>query len=190
MGSSFSCEKMENSDRKPAAFTTLYTQGRRIELAATPLGPNIPGIQAYHTSVVVDEIEYSFSFEGITESRDLSSHVRLPGGPGQVTYMGLTAISGKSMASYLRAHFKRGTYDLLRKNCNSFSDCALFYLLDHRLDPKFRGLEQIGHAADKHANLVQTLSGGDYTPNPEADKFSVEAIVRQINKDKANDAGF
>merc|ERR1712023_500460 len=99
---------------------------------------------------------------------------------------GLTAISGKQMHTALKPFFQRGSYDLLRKNCNSFSDCALFYLLDVRLDPKYRGLEQIGHAADKNAGLVRTLSGGDYQPNPKADGFSVNSVVRQVDKDKAS----
>lgn len=189
MGGAFSGEHIGDTGRRPAAFQTLYTQGHRVELAATTLGPGVPGIQAYHTSVVVDEIEYSFSIEGVTHGPELLSHKHLPNAPAKVLYVGLTAISGRKMLDYLKKHFRRGSYDLLRKNCNSFSDCALFYLLDTRLDPKYRGLEQLGHAADKHSRLVQTLSGGDYLPNPEADKFSVEDVIREINKDKSSDFG-
>lgn len=188
MGSSL-CLDSEDTGRRPAAFQTLYTQGHRVELAATPLGPRIPGIQAYHTSVLVDEVEYSFSFEGITEGRDLTSHQHLPNKPPQVLYMGLTALSGRKMNAHLGKYFKRASYDLLRKNCNSFSDCALFYLLDSRLDPSYRGLEQIGHAADKHANVVQKISNGEYFPNPEADNFRIEDVVAQVNKDKTEVLG-
>ncbi|CAE7677233.1 spin [Symbiodinium pilosum] len=48
----------------------------------------------------------------------------------QVVYMGLTRISGDDLREQLGRFFKRGSYDLLRKNCNSFTDCALFFLLD------------------------------------------------------------
>lgn len=174
------------TDRRTAAFQTLYESGHRVELAATRLGPSIAGLQAYHTSVVVDDVEYCFSMEGVTRGHDLKSHGHLPNAPAQVTYMGLTSIKGEAMQEYLRSHFKRGSYDLLRKNCNSFSDCSLYFLLDDRLDPKYRGLEQIGHAADKRAGLVQRLTGGDYLPNPEADPFSVEDIVGFIDKHKAS----
>jgi len=187
MGAAFGAEAAADTpDRRPAAFQTLYTQGHRVELAATKLGPGMPGLQAYHTSVTVDDMEYSFSFEGITHSPDFLSHKHLPDAPPKVMYMGLTALDGKQMIAALKPFFQRGTYDLLRKNCNSFSDCALFYLLDARLDPKLRGLEQIGHAADKNAGLVRALSGGDYQPNPKADGFTVKSVVAQVNKDKAS----
>merc|ERR1712039_380913 len=185
-GSAFSDEADHENDRRPAAFQTLYTSGYRVELAATTLGPGLPGMQAFHTSVTVDDVEYSFSFEGITHGPDLLSHKHLPNAPAKLTYMGLTAISGKQMLSALKPHFQRGTYDLLRKNCNSFSDCALFFLLDARLDPSYRGLEQIGHAADKNAGVVQKLSGGDYKPNAKADDFRLEKVIKEVNKDKSS----
>eukprot|EP00928_Gymnodinium_smaydae_P092484 TRINITY_DN76366_c0_g1_i1.p2 TRINITY_DN76366_c0_g1~~TRINITY_DN76366_c0_g1_i1.p2 ORF type:complete len:229 (-),score=11.88 TRINITY_DN76366_c0_g1_i1:110-715(-) len=173
-----------STDRTPAAFTTLYTSGSGVELAVTPLGPKIPGIQAYHTSVVVEGLEYSFSMEGVTHGPDLISHRHLPDGPPTVTYMGLTSIEGKEMFRALTSYFEMGTYDLLRKNCNSFSDCALFYLLDIRLDPAYRGLEQIGEAADRNAGVVQKISGGEYSPNPRAARFDLEKVIRQIDAKK------
>merc|ERR1712151_1071700 len=140
----------------------------------------------YHTSVTVDDVEYSFSFEGITHGPDLLSHKHLPNAPAKLTYMGLTAISGKQMLSALKPHFQRGTYDLLRKNCNSFSDCSLFYLLDARLDQKFRGLEKVGLKVDQNAGVVRALSDGKYAPNPKADEFDVETTVRQLDIDKSS----
>mmetsp|Transcript_58360 Transcript_58360/g.103755 ORF Transcript_58360/g.103755 Transcript_58360/m.103755 type:complete len:192 (+) Transcript_58360:91-666(+) len=185
MGALVSSEQ-EETDRRPAAFQTLYTAGHRVELAATKLGPGLPGFQAYHTSVAVDDIEYAFSGEGIVVNRNLQSHRHLPDAPQmQVIYMGLTSLSGEELLKYLKIFFKRGTYDLLRKNCNSFSDCALFFLLDSRLDQNLRGLEQLGHMADKRAGVVQGITGGDYRPNPQADGFSVERTVSEINKLKS-----
>jgi len=164
----------------------LYREGNRVELATTTLGPSIPGIRAYHTSVIVEDTEYSFSFSGISTEKDLLSHRGLPNGPPQVIYMGLTSITGKEMLTKLRPSFKYGTYDLLRKNCNSFSDCALFYLLDTRLDPAYRGLEKMGHNLDKNARIIQRVSGGEYLPNELADSFDVEEVVKKLDKEKAS----
>mmetsp|Transcript_70100 Transcript_70100/g.183734 ORF Transcript_70100/g.183734 Transcript_70100/m.183734 type:complete len:192 (-) Transcript_70100:78-653(-) len=186
MGAAFGNTSVDTEGRVPAALQTLYNQGNRVEVVATSFGPGIPGVRAYHTSIHVEDVEYSFSPLGVSQGRPAQSHNMLPE-TSKVMYMGLTCISGQDMLKALTPHFKKGTYDLLRKNCNSFSDCALFYLLDVRLDPVYRGLEQIGHAADKHAGVVQAITEGSYTPNPAADAFDVESVVRQINKEK-NDA--
>ncbi|CAE7818835.1 spin [Symbiodinium sp. CCMP2592] len=174
---------------QPAALQTLYpgAAGYSIELAASKLGPGFPGFQAYHTSVKVDDLEYSFSGDGIVIGRGLPSHVRMADKP-QVLYMGLTRISGEDLKEQLGRFFKRGTYDLLRKNCNSFTDCALFFLLDSRLDPGYRGLEQLGHMADRQAGIVQAITEGGYRPNPNADKFSVEFTISEIDKIKSSSA--
>ncbi|CAJ1343767.1 unnamed protein product [Effrenium voratum] len=174
---------------KPAAFQTLYKEGHRVELAASKLGPGFPGFQAYHTSVRVDELEYSFSGDGIVAGRGLPSHSRLPD-ETQVVYMGLCCIDGDEMRKHMNPHFKRGSYDLLRKNCNSFSDCALFFLLDTRLDPSYRGLEQLGHMADRQAGIVQAITEGKYCPNPCADGFSVERTIQALNKLKDQSSAF
>ncbi|CAE8611327.1 unnamed protein product [Polarella glacialis] len=184
MGAALGGGEMEETDRRPAAFQTLYTAGHRVELAATKLGPGLPGFQAYHTSVVVDDIEFAFSGDGICYGPGLMSHRMLPD-EVKVTYMGLTSITGDSMRSTLKQFFDRGTYDLLRKNCNSFSDCSLYFLLDCRLDPGYRGLEQLGHMADKRGGIVQAITGGDYRPNVKANEFSVERCIRHVNKIKS-----
>mmetsp|Transcript_72610 Transcript_72610/g.212981 ORF Transcript_72610/g.212981 Transcript_72610/m.212981 type:complete len:192 (+) Transcript_72610:53-628(+) len=183
MGAAFGHAPVDTEGRVPAALQTLYNQGNRVEVVATPFGPGIPGVRAYHTSIHVEDVEFSFSPVGISQGRLAQSHTMMRE-KTQVMYMGLTCISGQEMLKALTPHFKRGTYDLLRKNCNSFSDCALFHLLDIRLDPVYRGLEQIGHVADKHVGVVQALSEGQYAPNPLADAFDVEVVVKQINKEK------
>merc|ERR1711920_447246 len=76
----------------------------------------------------------------------------------------------------LAAHFKAGTYDILRKNCNSFTDCALYYCIGRRLDEQYRALEKLGADADR-VGLVRLLSLGDYVPNPNADDFDVDYVV-------------
>merc|ERR1712083_774945 len=65
-------------------------------------------------------------------------------------------------------------YDLLRKNCNSFSDCAIFYLLGKRIPKQFRAMEQMGQSM---ASMVP-----DYTPNKAADGFDVEDVCKRIDQ--------
>ncbi|CAE6971803.1 spin [Symbiodinium natans] len=165
----------------PPSPNTLHSQ-------ASKLGPGFPGFQAYHTSVKIDDLEYSFSGDGIVVGRGLPSHVRMADKP-QVFPMGLTRMSGEDLREQLGRFFKRGSYDLLRKNCNSFTDCALFFLLDSRLDPSYRGLEQLGHMADRQAGIIQAITEGNYRPNPNADKFSVELTIAEIDKLKSSAFG-
>eukprot|EP00930_Biecheleria_cincta_P027998 TRINITY_DN19549_c0_g1_i3.p1 TRINITY_DN19549_c0_g1~~TRINITY_DN19549_c0_g1_i3.p1 ORF type:complete len:144 (+),score=29.51 TRINITY_DN19549_c0_g1_i3:206-637(+) len=127
-----------------------------------------------------------YSSEGITSGPGLISHRHLPDAPPTVTYMGLTSLSGDELLKNLGQLFKKGTYDLLRKNCNSFSDCALFFLLDSRLDPNLRCLEQLGHMTDKRAGIIQKITGGDYRPNKHADGFTVDDSIKYINKIKSS----
>merc|ERR1712232_1455816 len=96
----------------------------------------VPPMAAYHSSIIVNGEEFSFSDGGISTSMErLASHVAQPPREGQpapklnpqVFDMGMSLHSGGSMKRALERHFAAGTYDLLRKNCNSFSDCALWY---------------------------------------------------------------
>ena len=106
--------------------------------------------------------------------------------PGKINLFppGLTPYTGAELVKALGHHFKEGSYDLLRKNCNSFSDCALWFLLERRLDVSYRGLEQVGAVADSNAGLVQYLSGSRYMPNPAADSFDLERTVCMVDTEK------
>eukprot|EP00913_Durusdinium_trenchii_P035478 g33202.t1 len=84
------------------------------------------------------------------------------------------------MKCILEPLFQPGTYDMLRKNCNSFSDCALFCLLGKRLDDKYRTLERVGAFVDDLTGLVSVLSGCKYTPNPKAKDFNLVNVLHQI----------
>lgn len=158
---------------------------QRVMLAATPLGIGLATLQAYHTSVVVNDVEYSFSPEGVCLGRGLKSHEHLPKYPSETTIVEVgLARAEANLVRMLQAYFQRGTYDLLRKNCNSFSDCALCYLFDLRLDGQYCQLEKIGHAADKYLGVVQMWSGGTYVPNPSVDNFDKEVVLVAV-KDTA-----
>merc|ERR1719296_52295 len=66
----------------------------------------------------------------------------------------------------LRPYFMSGSYDLLRKNCNNFSDIALFVLTGARMPRQYQQLEAIVGAVDAYTGLVQQFTGGMYKPNP------------------------
>jgi len=151
-----------------------------VEVAITPLA-GMNGAAGYHTSVVIGLEEFYFSPAGISSSMTLESHgdtVAL-----QRISMGPSRYSGSDMLSVLEGHFAPGTYDLLKKNCNSFTDCALYFLCGERLDWGFRGLEQVGKFADSHIGLVQSISKGQYEPNPRASGFVLEAVIALIDSE-------
>merc|ERR1712048_994542 len=84
----------------------------------------------------------------------------------------------------MNRYFLPGSYDLLRKNCNSFTDCAICYLIGARLDKKYRMLETIGSAVEKRASLVSKLSRGHYVPNPKADNFELNEIISHLGQER------
>ena len=152
-----------------------------VKLAISPIGVKIPSLpEAYHTSVVVDDKEYCFTSNGVVCSRSCKSHARFQNGPAKVIHMGMSHMSGEEMLAGLKRHFAPGTYDMLRKNCNSFVDCALFYLLRRRLDGKYRILEQMLECIDDTIGFVRILSMGEYMPNPKANDFNVGKILACI----------
>jgi len=179
---------MGNADSAPLAMVEEATKKQhKVQLVATAISPFVPTMpQAFHTSVVVDAMEYSFSRRGIVSARNYQSHLHLAG-PGKVLEMGTTSFAGPQMVKALRSHFREQSYDLLRKNCNSFSDCALFFLLGRRLDSKYCELEQIGTSADRHIGLVRMLSLGDYAPNPKADGFRVDDVIEALGAGSGDD---
>jgi hypothetical protein len=163
----------------------------RVQLAASPLG-GLPGVAAaWHTSVLVDGQEFSFSDAGITVSQGAASHNGIghqgahrqlaQGSSGQwpaIIDVGTSVHSGRDLFTKLEQHFLPGTYDLLRKNCNSFSDIAMFYLVGKRLDGKYRTLEQIGAGS---MGLFQAASQGQYTPNPQVQGFDHEGLIQELD---------
>mmetsp|Transcript_6004 Transcript_6004/g.14871 ORF Transcript_6004/g.14871 Transcript_6004/m.14871 type:complete len:270 (+) Transcript_6004:2549-3358(+) len=193
-----------------------YEGPNEIQLAFSPLG-GAGAFTAWHTSVVVNGVEYFFDGNGIESSSNFASHMfpddmeaaaqaqqqkksadfansqqtmfsggddgGPPGGPRstkkmQVIFMGKSNKTGQSVLNALNQYFPSGHYDLLRKNCNSFSDVALFYCLGIRLDKKFRQMEQLGQRFGSMA------LGDQYQPNPNAEGFDVEKIIEKIDPAK------
>jgi len=161
---------------------TKAPQAHRVQLAATPIGPNVPGVPlAYHTSVAVDGVEFSFGPDGMVASNStFQSHYLFINGPAEVVDCGTTTKTGRELRAALQSDFVKGTYDILKKNCNSFSECALFFLTGMRLDTKYRTMEQVGKYADEHLGLIRTVTMGNYAPNPKAASFDVDEIIDRI----------
>eukprot|EP00933_Yihiella_yeosuensis_P035769 TRINITY_DN29371_c0_g1_i1.p1 TRINITY_DN29371_c0_g1~~TRINITY_DN29371_c0_g1_i1.p1 ORF type:complete len:212 (+),score=29.05 TRINITY_DN29371_c0_g1_i1:155-790(+) len=159
--------------------------GHLVKLGVTTLTPTaestglIPA--AYHTSVMVDDMEYSFGPSGIVRTTNWLSHQVIRealGGVDTVIFdVGYTNKTGTQLFKELQPYFRPGTYDIIQKNCNSFTDVALVYLLGIKLHPKYSALE---HAAAAAPSLVQFFSFGNYTPNPEARGFQTGDVLRKV----------
>jgi len=186
MGGQQSAAKAAPGDGQGDASSSSFGKGRpannQVQLAVSVLG-GVPGATAYHSSVIVNGHEFFFSDGGIASSGNLMSHKnpQMPDSKPEVIDMGMSPYTGSQMQAALERYFISGTYDLLRKNCNSFSDCALFYLLHKRIDKKYRQMEKLGAS---FSGMVQAGSGGQYQPNPKADDFDVEKVCEAIDPDK------
>lgn len=159
----------EDCDGKPLACN-------RVELAASELF-SIPGLAtAYHTSVLVNGEEFFFSDSGIFNDRALTSH---QGQPSERFDVGWSTKTGAQLLRVLAAHFRPGTYDLIRKNCNSFSDVSLYYLLGTRLQGRFSALERLGQRAS--VDLLNRFTKGMYVPNKEAESYGADEVMKALD---------
>lgn len=147
----------------------------KVEIAASEL-LSLTFATAYHTSVVVNGEEFFFSDSGIFTDRALNSHQCKP---SERIELGYSEKTGSQLLRALQPYFKSGTYDLVRKNCNSFSDCAIYYLLGQRLERRFCALEKLGQA---NTDLLSQLTKGMYTPNPLVDDFQMDTILACLDK--------
>lgn len=147
----------------------------KIELAASELF-NLTLATAYHTSVIVNGEEFFFSDSGIFTDRMLNSH---GGTPSERIELGYSAKTGTQLLRALAPYFRPGTYDLVRKNCNSFSECAVYYLLGQRLERRFCAIEKLGQA---NTELLAQVTKGMYVPNPAAQDFQVETVLASLDK--------
>lgn len=166
------------------ALSTLEDDGsdnsracNRVELAASELFTVHGLATAYHTSVLVNGEEFFFSDSGIFNDRVLTSH---QGNPSERLELGMSTRTGAQLLQALSPHFRPGTYDLIRKNCNSFSDCAIYYLLRKRLEGRFSALERLGQRAS--VDLLQRFTKGMYQPNPAALAYRTEEVIKDLQR--------
>lgn len=57
--------------------------------------------------------------------------------------LGFSTASGPDMARQLQSYFERGTYDVFYKNCNTFTDAALYFLLRKRMPGCYNRIERV-----------------------------------------------
>jgi len=156
----------------------LASASTKVELAASEIF-GIPGMaRIYHTSVVLDGEEYFFSQSGIWYNRTMQSHEEIKEEP-KIIRLGYSNRTGAQLLRALYDHFREGTYSTLSKNCNTFSDCALYYLLRMRLERKYytvdAGCRDSVGFLNKAAACRTTFSCEETADRNEADKI-VESL--------------
>ena len=85
----------------------------------------------------------------------------------------------QDLLNALSPFFQPNSYDLLRKNCNSFSDCALWVLTGKRLPSQFTTMERMANRLGAAA-----LMGNNYQKNEKADDFDLEKIIDKFDVGK------
>jgi len=139
------------------------------------------GHKVYHTSVVVNGVEYYFDKDGV-QAKKIS--VAIPPSHANKTStnvinVGNTNRTGEELIQKLSRFFQPGSYDLICKNCNTFTDCALAYLLSRRLPKMYSSVEAM---AKGMPTVLSLASGGRYKANPAAVNFDVEKVVMSIDE--------
>ena len=107
---------------------------------------DFPTQGAYHTGVEIAGQEYSFSMEGISAGLPK----RCPAG---VTYhsqieMGRTSKNVHSTIQNMRSRFPQGSYDILTKNCNVFSEALCKELVGKSIPSWINRLARTGNKID------------------------------------------
>ena len=134
---------------------------------------------------VVAGQELSFGPTGISRAKNAYSH----GGFAQRTYffdMGTTEVNAELLFMVLSRHFGPGTYDLVRKNCNHFTKCALEFLGCDGLPNHYLEMERMATALQSRAGLVQVATLGGYQPNPKADEFDSRSVMQNLRLQRSN----
>eukprot|EP00419_Tripos_fusus_P023072 CAMPEP_0172727852 /NCGR_PEP_ID=MMETSP1074-20121228/91907_1 /TAXON_ID=2916 /ORGANISM="Ceratium fusus, Strain PA161109" /LENGTH=218 /DNA_ID=CAMNT_0013555033 /DNA_START=190 /DNA_END=846 /DNA_ORIENTATION=+ len=152
---------------------------------------------AYHSSIVLGDKEYYFDGGGIQTAPICQSHMIVQGvllDPHLETQsFGNVVLTGDALKKGLGVFFRPGTYDIIFKNCNAFTDAAIYFLCRQRLRAKYSRLERF-LMATKPASLSllngmikrgQQLAHPEtegtqvwaYEANPLAQGFSVDEVV-------------
>lgn len=187
----------------------LSVPTHEVRLAATQI-VRIAGMGGYHTSILLDDREYFFDSVGIMEAQPLWSHMQGEGKyppeaqpKTEILVIGRSRSSGRAMAQALRPFFEKGSYDIFYKNCNSFSDAALYYLTRSRLSGLYSRIERLVTATNPlSVGLINRTFkavieyGGEhqgvcpdeiYVPNPRAQDFSIAEVIAALDAEDAEE---
>lgn len=165
----------------------------------------VAGVGAYHTSIIIDDKEYYFDSCGIESAPCFSSHLLDESNmmdPNLTTQsFGRIALTGEALVRGLTPFFEAGTYDIIFKNCNAFTDAALYFLTRQRLDPQYTRMERLLQAttpvstaainglvrASANATPEDAVPSWEYESNPLAQGFSVEDVIAACDDLDAQD---
>lgn len=169
-----SCEhELMNWCTKNQLCTRKLSGKNLVQLVVSPLfGALGRAIGAYHTSVIVGGFEYYFDRKGLRKRKyeGVGSHHDL----SDVIDIGGSIRTGDDLCDALKSHFTPGSYDLILKNCNSFTDAAIHFLLGVRL---CRECSLIEHVLSPYLDMLESITLGCYSRNPEAIHFCIEDVI-------------
>merc|ERR1712107_114421 len=180
-----------------------------VRIASTEI-LRVAGMSGYHTLIIIDDREFFFDRDGIMAAPPLWSHIT--GGrvkpPGdvrtEVVEAGRSSLGGKALVQTLTPFFQKGSYDIFYKNCNTFTDMALYFLMKQRLDGRFTRIERLiaatnpistsllnrmfrAFVSDGPNSSVSSTEDDIYTTNPEAEDFSVDGVIAYIDDIESED---
>jgi len=177
-----------------------------VKLAVTEI-VSVAGFAGYHTSVILDGREYFFDCLGIMTAPPLWSHhagreTSALDSNTEVIDFGGAAAGGKALVESMRPFFEKGSYDIFYKNCNSFTDMALYSLTRRRLPGRFSRIERLVTATTPVStqllnkifrSVVQNNTGSAcdvdvYVKNPAAEGFSIEDALVALAEDSDSDS--
>jgi len=182
------------------------TGQHEVRVACTEI-LKVAGLSGFHTSIIVDDREFFFDREGIMTATPLWSHLAGRAKPSdgpttEIIDVGKSFFGGRELVLALQPFFERGTYDIFFKNCNTFTDLALYYLTRGRLESRFTRIERLIAATDPvstsllnrlfrafiESNTGQTVEVDVYSTNPAAKDFSVNAVIASIDAGGESDS--
>mmetsp|Transcript_46314 Transcript_46314/g.130954 ORF Transcript_46314/g.130954 Transcript_46314/m.130954 type:complete len:240 (-) Transcript_46314:335-1054(-) len=172
-----------------------------VRLAATEI-LKVAGMSGYHTSVIVDDREYFFDSLGIMAAPPLWSHMAGGGGKHpcesrtEVIPLGGALCNGPALVQALHPFFQKGSYDIFYKNCNTFSDAALYFLTRNRLPGHYNRIERLITATNPVSTgllnrvfraFVENSTGAAcdmdiYVMNPQAEGFSIDTVIATFDE--------
>eukprot|EP00928_Gymnodinium_smaydae_P047139 TRINITY_DN31445_c0_g1_i2.p1 TRINITY_DN31445_c0_g1~~TRINITY_DN31445_c0_g1_i2.p1 ORF type:complete len:306 (-),score=15.02 TRINITY_DN31445_c0_g1_i2:32-949(-) len=130
---------------------------------------------AYHSSVMVGREELAFNFAGVWLNCGPASH---GGQTPTCRKLGSTTLTAMQVKAATDGLFRQGSYDMLRKNCNTYATVAIKWLVGYDVEPEYRAIEGLGHAVG--------LSGALFNKNPAADSFDLDRVMRWAQNEHMN----
>lgn len=177
-----------------AEVPLLEASAIEVYLAHTEIF-RVAGVGAFHTSINFGGVEYSFNRKGIECRHPFASHTfARKGSRMEILRLGSTTVTGEELIYSLDPYFEAGTYDILYKNCNAFTDAALYFLFRERLDPQYSRIERLIKAGGPFTTSVingvsATAGTGHYVANPRATNFCLQDAILACDSMHAAAAG-